>query len=126
MKKNFTKAVLLALTVASMGMFNSCKDHDDCNINGIELNDLKNVVKTQQDQIEALIKQIEAIKECNCTPLTPEQVQQMIVDAIKNKVSADEFTNLVLDILKNYDGFTTIDEVNEAIEKYMKEWMKKY
>ena len=121
MKKNFTKAVFLALTVVSMGMFNSCKDHDDCNINGIELNDLKNVVKTQQDQIEALIKQIEAIKECNCTPLTPEQVQQMIDDAIKNKVSADEFTNLVLDILKNYDGFTTIDEVNEAIEKYMKE-----
>ena len=121
MKKNFTKAVFLALTVVSMGMFNSCKDHDDCNINGIELNDLKNVVKTQQDQIEALIKQIEAIKECNCTPLTPEQVQQMIDDAIKNKVSADEFTNLVLDILKNYNGFTTIDEVNEAIEKYMKE-----
>ena len=121
MKKNFTKAVLLALTVVSMGMFNSCKDHDDCNINGIELDNLENVVKTQQDQIEALIKQIEAIKECNCTPLTPEQVQQMIDDAIKNKVSADEFTNLVLDILKNYNGFTTIDEVNEAIEKYMKE-----
>lgn len=121
MKKNFTKAVLLALTVVSMGLFNSCKDHDDCNINGIELDNLENVVKTQQDQIEALIKQIEAIKECNCTPLTPEQVQQMIDDAIKNKVSADEFTNLVLDILKNYDGFTTIDEVNEAIEKYMKE-----
>ena len=121
MKKNFTKAVFLAITVVSMGMFNSCKDHDDCNINGIELNNLENVVKTQQDQIEALIKQIEAIKECNCTPLTPEQVQQMIDDAIKNKVSADEFTNLVLDILKNYNGFTTIDEVNEAIEKYMKE-----
>ena len=37
MKKNFTKAVLLALAVTSMGTFNSCKDHDDCGIDRIEL-----------------------------------------------------------------------------------------
>ena len=124
MKKNFTKAVLLALTVASMGMFNSCKDHDDCNINGIELDNLENVVKTQKDEIQAQIDALNAliatIKQCNCT-LTPEQVQQMIDEAInKNKVSADEFTALVLDIVKN-GGFTTIDDVNAAIAKYMDE-----
>ena len=41
MKKNFTKAVLLALAVTSMGTFNSCKDHDDCGIDRIELEILK-------------------------------------------------------------------------------------
>mgnify|MGYP003408574705 FL=1 len=41
MKKNFTKAMLLALAVASMGMFNSCKDHDDCGINRIDMETLK-------------------------------------------------------------------------------------
>ena len=73
MKKNFTKAVLLALAVTSMGTFNSCKDHDDCGIDRIELEILKDknaklddVVKAQTSQIEELIKQIEAIKECNC------------------------------------------------------------
>lgn len=133
MKKNFTKAMLLALAVASMGMFNSCKDHDDCGINRIDLETLKDdlgilkdknakledVVKVQTAQIEELIKQIEAIKECNCT-LTPEQVQQMIDDAIANMVSADEFTAMVLDII-NKMGFQTADQVTAAIEKYMKE-----
>ena len=95
MKKNFTKAGLLALAVTSMGTFNSCKDHDDCGIDRIELGILKDknskledVVKTQTSQIEDLIKQIEAIKECNCT-LTPEQIQKMIDDAIANMDSAD-------------------------------------
>ena len=126
MKKNFTKAMLLALAVASMGMFNSCKDHDDCGINRIDLETLKDknakledVVKGQTAQIEELIKQIEAIKECNCT-LTPEQVQKMIDDAIANMVSADEFTAMVLDII-NKMGFQTADQVTAAIEKYMKE-----
>lgn len=126
MKKNFTKAMLLALAVASMGMFNSCKDHDDCGINRIDMETLKDknakledVVKGQTAQIEELIKQIEAIKECNCT-LTPEQVQKMIDDAIANMVSADEFTAMVLDII-NKMGFQTADQVTAAIEKYMKE-----
>ena len=126
MKKNFTKAVLLALAVTSMGTFNSCKDHDDCGINRIELGTLKDknakleeVVKTQTSQIEELIKQIEAIKECNCT-LTPEQVQKMIDDAIANMVSADEFTSMVLEII-NKMGFQTADQVTAAIEKYMAE-----
>ena len=126
MKKNFTKAVLLALAVTSMGTFNSCKDHDDCGINRIELGALKDknakleeVVKTQTSQIEDLIKQIEAIKECNCT-LTPEQVQKMIDDAIANMVSADEFTSMVLEII-NKMGFQTADQVTAAIEKYMAE-----
>ena len=126
MKKNFTKAVLLALAVTSMGTFNSCKDHDDCGINRIELGALKDknakleeVVKTQTSQIEELIKQIEAIKECNCT-LTPEQVQKMIDDAIANMVSADEFTSMVLEII-NKMGFQTADQVTAAIEKYMAE-----
>ena len=126
MKKNFTKAVLLALAVTSMGTFNSCKDHDDCGIGRIELGILKDknskledVVKTQTSQIEDLIKQIEAIKECNCT-LTPEQVQKMIDDAIANMVSADEFTSMVLEII-NKMGFQTADQVTAAIEKYMAE-----
>ena len=126
MKKNFTKAVLLALAVTSMGTFNSCKDHDDCGIDRIELGTLKDknakleeVVKTQTSQIEELIKQIEAIKECNCT-LTPEQVQKMIDDAIANMVSADEFTSMVLEII-NKMGFQTADQVTAAIEKYMAE-----
>ena len=126
MKKNFTKAVLLALAVTSMGTFNSCKDHDDCGIDRIELGTLKDknakleeVVKTQTSQIEDLIKQIEAIKECNCT-LTPEQVQKMIDDAIANMVSADEFTSMVLEII-NKMGFQTADQVTAAIEKYMAE-----
>lgn len=126
MKKNFTKAVLLALAVTSMGTFNSCKDHDDCGIDRIELGILKDknskledVVKTQTSQIEDLIKQIEAIKECNCT-LTPEQVQKMIDDAIANMVSADEFTSMVLEII-NKMGFQTADQVTAAIEKYMAE-----
>ena len=126
MKKNFTKAMLLALAVASMGMFNSCKDHDDCGINRIDMETLKDknakledVVNGQTAQIEELIKQIEAIKECNCT-LTPEQVQKMIDDAIANMVSADEFTAMVLDII-NKMGFQTADQVTAAIEKYMKE-----
>ena len=126
MKKNFTKAVLLALAVTSMGTFNSCKDHDDCGISRIELGILKDknskledVVKTQTSQIEDLIKQIEAIKECNCT-LTPEQVQKMIDDAIANMVSADEFTSMVLEII-NKMGFQTADQVTAAIEKYMAE-----
>ena len=126
MKKNFTKAVLLALAVTSMGTFNSCKDHDDCGINRIELGTLKDknakleeVIKTQTSQIEELIKQIEAIKECNCT-LTPEQVQKMIDDAIANMVSADEFTSMVLEII-NKMGFQTADQVTAAIEKYMAE-----
>lgn len=130
MKKNFTKAVLLALTVVSMGMFNSCKDHDDCNINGIELSNLEKQLEEQKEEIQNRIDElqdlIDAIKQCSCTPLTPEQVQQMIDDAIKNKVSANEFEALVLDILKNYDfGFTTEEEViklvNDAIAKYMAE-----
>ncbi|MBR5480093.1 MAG: hypothetical protein IKU85_00110 [Bacteroidaceae bacterium] len=126
MKKNFTKVVLLALAVTSMGTFNSCKDHDDCGIDRIELGTLKDknakleeVVKTQTSQIEELIKQIEAIKECNCT-LTPEQVQKMIDDAIANMVSADEFTSMVLEII-NKMGFQTADQVTAAIEKYMAE-----
>ena len=126
MKKNFTKAVLLALAVTSMGTFNSCKDHDDCGIDRIELEILKDknaklddVVKAQTSQIEELIKQIEAIKECNCT-LTPEQVQKMIDDAIANMVSADEFTSMVLEII-NKMGFQTADQVTAAIEKYMAE-----
>lgn len=126
MKKNFTKAVLLALAVTSMGTFNSCKDHDDCGIDRIELEILKDknanledVVKAQTSQIEDLIKQIEAIKECNCT-LTPEQVQKMIDDAIANMVSADEFTSMVLEII-NKMGFQTADQVTAAIEKYMAE-----
>ena len=126
MKKNFTKAMLLALAVTSMGTFNSCKDHDDCGIDRIELGILKDknskledVVKTQTSQIEDLIKQIEAIKECNCT-LTPEQVQKMIDDAIANMVSADEFTSMVLEII-NKMGFQTADQVTAAIEKYMAE-----
>ena len=126
MKKNFTKAVLLALAVTSMGTFNSCKDHDDCGIDRIELEILKDknanledVVKAQTSQIEDLIKQIEAIKECNCT-LTPEQVQEMIDDAIANMVSADEFTSMVLEII-NKMGFQTADQVTAAIEKYMAE-----
>ena len=126
MKKNFTKAVLLALAVTSMGTFNSCKDHDDCGIDRIELEILKDknanledVVNAQTSQIEDLIKQIEAIKECNCT-LTPEQVQKMIDDAIANMVSADEFTSMVLEII-NKMGFQTADQVTAAIEKYMAE-----
>ena len=126
MKKNFTKAVLLALAVTSMGTFNSCKDHDDCGIDRIELEILKDknanledVVKAQTSQIEDLIKQIEALKECNCT-LTPEQVQKMIDDAIANMVSADEFTSMVLEII-NKMGFQTADQVTAAIEKYMAE-----
>ena len=126
MKKNFTKAVLLALAVTSMGTFNSCKDHDDCGIDRIELGTLKDknakleeVVKTQTSQIEELIKQIEAIKECNCT-LTPEQVQKMIDDAIANLVSGDEFTSLILDLISKY-AFTSIEQINNIIEQYLKE-----
>lgn len=126
MKKNFTKAVLLALAVTSMGTFNSCKDHDDCGINRIELEILKDknanledVVNAQTSQIEDLIKQIEAIKECNCT-LTPEQVQKMIDDAIANLVSGDEFTSLILDLISK-NAFTSIEQINNIIEQYIKE-----
>ena len=123
MKKNFTKAVLLALAVTSMGTFNSCKDHDDCGIDRIELGTLKDknakleeVVKTQTSQIEELIKQIEAIKECNCT-LTPEQVQKMINDAIasgENQIFVTEVTNII-----NQMGFQTAEQVTTAIESYI-------
>ncbi len=117
MKKNFTKAMLLALAVACMGMFNSCKDHDDCGINRIEL---ENVVKAQKGQIEGLIKQIEAIKGCNCT-LTPEQVQKMIDDAIKDAISSGNnqvFVTEVKNIINQY-GFQTEEQVQDAIEAYM-------
>ena len=122
MKKNFTKAVLLALAVTSMGTFNSCKDHDDCGIDRIELEILKDknanledVVKAQTSQIEDLIKQIEAIKECNCT-LTPEQVQKMIDDAIasgENQIFVTEVTNII-----NQMGFQTEEQVTDAIKRY--------
>ena len=123
MKKNFTKAVLLALAVTSMGTFNSCKDHDDCGINRIELGALKDknakleeVVKTQTSQIEELIRQIEAIKGCNCT-LTLDQVQQMIKDAIDsgdNQTFITEVTNII-----NQMGFQTAEQVTTAIESYI-------
>ena len=123
MKKNFTKAVLLALAVTSMGTFNSCKDHDDCGIDRIELGTLKDknakleeVVKTQTSQIEELIRQIEAIKGCNCT-LTLDQVQQMIKDAIDsgdNQTFITEVTNII-----NQMGFQTAEQVTTAIESYI-------
>ena len=120
MKKNFTKAVLLALTVVSMGMFNSCKDHDDCNINGIELDNLENVVNEQKDEIEARIealkKVIEDIKQCNCT-LTPEQVEQMIKDAIESGDN-EAFVTAVENII-NGQGFQTEADVTETIKEFL-------
>ena len=116
MKKNFTKAMLLALAVASMGMFNSCKDHDDCGINRIELAELRDVVNQQISDIKVLKEKIEELNQCNCT-LTPEEVQKMINDAIKsgnNEIFVTEVTNII-----NQQGFQTAEQVNHAISAYM-------
>ena len=124
MKKNFMKAVLLALTVASMGMFNSCKDHDGCDDMRMDVENLKDknadlqtVVATQTQQIQDLIDQLNAIKQCSCT-LTPEQVQKMIDDAIAANVSSTEFTTTVNNIINQY-GFQTAGQVQDAIATYM-------
>ncbi len=126
MKKNFTKAMLLALTVVGMGLFNSCKDHDLCVENDVDIEILKDknakldeVIKAQADKLQELADQIANIKECECT-LTPEQVQQMIDDAIKNNMNSSEFTALVLDII-NQMGFQTEQDVINIITKYMEE-----
>lgn len=129
MKKNFTKAVLLALTFVSMGMFNSCKDHDDYDDLRLSLEILKNdmnagldeIIKAQQKDIKDLQDQLNAIKSCACT-LTPDKVQEMIDAAIKEAISSGNNQVFVTEVqnIINQMGFQTEEEVKNAIAAYAK------
>lgn len=72
MKKNFTKAMILTLLVAGVGMFNSCKDTDEDLYNDLRLTlqdkeaDLQSVINAQAAALAELSEKLAAIKSCEC------------------------------------------------------------
>lgn len=126
MKKNFMKAMLLALVVAGMGMFNSCKDTDEDLYNDLRLvmqdknASLEEVLRAQATTLEELAAKLAAIKQCECDSkgyvtrdevlamigekgLTAAEVQQMIAQATNGLATQEGLTN-------------AINILNEAIE----------
>ena len=143
MKKNFTKAMILTLLVAGVGMFNSCKDTDEDLYNDLRLTlqdkeaDLQSVINAQAAALAELSEKLAAIKSCECDGkdytttadvtaliqqyitahpgLTREEVQEMIDAAI---AAASITTDQVNDIIAAYlttNNYVTNDDVQSLI-----------
>ena len=143
MKKNFTKAMILTLLVAGVGMFNSCKDTDEDLYNDLRLTlqdkeaDLQSVINAQAAALAELSEKLAAIKSCECDGkdytttadvtaliqqyitahpgLTREEVQEMIDAAI---AAASITTDQVNDIIAAYlttNSYVTNDDVQSLI-----------
>ena len=129
MKIKFTALLILAMTVASMSVFTSCKDNceDDYNELRAMLNDqntkLTELINAQingvKSEINSLKDQIAAIKSCTCDP---SDVDKKIKDALEKrgvKLSKEEFNKFVEDIKKigkKDDGVVPSEELDFDVE----------
>ena len=127
MKKNFTKAMILTLLVAGVGMFNSCKDTDD-DMRVEWQNALKNqeaslneVINAQAAALAELSEKLAAIKSCECDG-KGYQTEQQVLDAIK---AALQNTSIDGDLYKSVvkiltaGGYTTTADVTAIIQQYI-------
>ena len=127
MKKNFTKAMILTLLVAGVGMFNSCKDTDEDLYNDLRLTlqdkeaDLQSVINAQAAALAELSEKLAAIKSCECDG-KGYQTEQQVLDAIKvalqNTSAEGELSKSVAKILAA-GGYTTTADVTAIIQQYI-------
>lgn len=129
MKRNFTKAMILTLLVAGVGMFNSCKDTDEDLYNDLRLTmqdkeaKLQDVIAAQAAALEELSAKLAAIKSCECDG-KGYQTEQQVLDAIKAALqntspSGDLYKSVVSILVAG--GYTTTEDVTNLIQQYISE-----
>ena len=113
MKKKITQILMLALLVASVGMFNSCKDYDEDNYNALtlQLRENSNLTDIINGQVTALRTTVDSlcgvvanINSCSCSDTHVNDLIAQYVATHPSMAASD-----VTLIIQNYlDTCTTV------------------
>ncbi|MGM9673188.1 MAG: hypothetical protein ACI3XV_06215 [Bacteroidaceae bacterium] len=125
MKKNFTKAMILTLLVAGVGMFNSCKDTDEDLYNDLRLTmqdkeaKLQDVIAAQAAALEGLSAKLAAIKSCECDG-KGYQTKDDVLELLRtgNYTTTADVEGLIRSYIAANPGVTA-DDVNDRIAAYL-------
>lgn len=107
MKKQLRNGLLiLAMIIASVGTFSSCKDNTEEDLAGISMSQSE-LEAYLQEQIDALTELVNAINSCDCIEITQEAWDQVLADIealqeAQEKWATQEELDSLSEVVKNH------------------------